>query len=573
MFYFVVVWSILALVCFGIGQTSLSYLKVDCFEDKGDRLIVSLWLGVVLLSVIFLFVALVVPLSFATCLVIITALTGIYLVSSQLRVQIASMSPLFLGWLMTLEFAVAFIMAKEILWFDTAYYHIGAIRWLAEYGTVPGVSLIHYRFGWISSWFALTAAFNPPFVNYRGAAMGNGFLLLIVLIHFFLSLNKILKREEKVTDWFVLIAYLLLLPFLLLEKLPLLGEKNLIHVLLVSASHDIPIGLIIVVTTWAMLIISEHKSSLSTKSALDSRLIPLILSAAAITIKLTSLGLFVVAFVFYVWRRTFFWQRILWGIFLSLLLVTPMIIAGIITSGCPILPSRFMCVDLPWSRYPPYSMQIGLWWKSIYLLGFSWEYDNYWLSILPIWFARNNTNKIIGSSGILGLILFVWLLKFKPNKLKGIGWVLAVGLIGMVFILTQAPDTRYGLGYFLVIPSFLIGSFCSVILESVKFDFFSWWNSQGLKKLTSNYTRLSSLFLATFILIISFKGMSQSRFLLPPALPQVEVLEKKVNDVEYFYPYRAGVCWASELPCSLGILSPSVRLRKPSEGLKGGFTR
>ena len=47
MLYFLIVWTILAFVCFSIGIALLHGLKASCFEDKGDRFFVSVWLGLI----------------------------------------------------------------------------------------------------------------------------------------------------------------------------------------------------------------------------------------------------------------------------------------------------------------------------------------------------------------------------------------------------------------------------------------------------------------------------------------------------------------------------------------------
>jgi len=51
MLYFIVVWFILLIVCSIIGTGILKGLKVDCFDRMGDRAILSLWLGVIVMSI------------------------------------------------------------------------------------------------------------------------------------------------------------------------------------------------------------------------------------------------------------------------------------------------------------------------------------------------------------------------------------------------------------------------------------------------------------------------------------------------------------------------------------------
>ena len=51
---------------------------------------------------------------------------------------------------------------------DTESYHIQMVKWLKEYGTVPGLANLHERFGFNSSWFTSIALFAPTSrqVNY-----------------------------------------------------------------------------------------------------------------------------------------------------------------------------------------------------------------------------------------------------------------------------------------------------------------------------------------------------------------------------------------------------------------------
>ncbi|MCG8365259.1 MAG: hypothetical protein MJA27_18260, partial [Pseudanabaenales cyanobacterium] len=68
-------------------------------------------------------------------------------------------------------------------------------------------------------------------------------------------------------------------------------------------------------------------------------------------------------------------------------------------------------------------------------------------------------------------------------------------------------------------------------------------------------------------------GKIQSRLLLPPELPNVNIEASRVNDIEYVYPlypfYKA--CWASKLPCAPSPIEQNIKLRKPSQGLGAGF--
>ena len=475
MLYFVVVWTFLLFICFGSGITLLGLLKADCFESRGDRLIVAIWLGITMLSVVFLSISLFVPLSLSITLPIALLLAGVPWLFPQFRSEIVTLfsRPAIAFWF-TLQFGVALLTTKEVTWYDSGLYHVGKIRWLAEYGTVPGLYLIQDRFGWNSSWFAFSAVLNPTFVDYRATAVANGFIVAIVFLHFFLSITRIVKGDGRIADWFVTIAYFILLPVLLDKNLPLTNQqanvvffsnqaRNLIAKLVISPSPDIPVILLIIITAWTMLIISERQSLFPSVSPLDVRTIPLLLAAGATTIKLTAAGLILIALPFYCFSKRFWWQRIFWGILLSFILLAPMFASGIITSACPLFPSLFMCVKLPWSTYPAHLNDLGIWWKAHSLLGYPSQDKNFWWWLLSEWFRKNNLNKIILFCSILALILLIWLFIWKRRQLAGLFWVLILGIVGISFILSQAPDTRYGLGYFLLIPCSTIGAFCHFV--------------------------------------------------------------------------------------------------------------
>ena len=48
--------------------------------------------------------------------------------------------------------------------YDTGLYHAQAIRWIEEYGVVPGLANLHSRFGYNSASFALSAFFSETWL-------------------------------------------------------------------------------------------------------------------------------------------------------------------------------------------------------------------------------------------------------------------------------------------------------------------------------------------------------------------------------------------------------------------------
>lgn len=60
--------------------------------------------------------------------------------------------------------------------YDTGLYHAQAIRWIEEYGVVPGLANLHSRFGYNSASFALSAFFSETWLIGRPMHCVAGFL-------------------------------------------------------------------------------------------------------------------------------------------------------------------------------------------------------------------------------------------------------------------------------------------------------------------------------------------------------------------------------------------------------------
>ncbi|NJM58391.1 MAG: hypothetical protein HC857_14500 [Synechococcales cyanobacterium RU_4_20] len=73
----------------------------------------------------------------------------------------------------------------------------------------------------------------------------------------------------------------------------------------------------------------------------------------ALSIKLTALPILPVALLAYsVVQGKFRWQRACLGLGLIAIVMTPAMVYGVITSGCPLYPAQALCLNLPWSPGP-----------------------------------------------------------------------------------------------------------------------------------------------------------------------------------------------------------------------------
>jgi hypothetical protein len=571
MIYFVTAWLFLSIACWLIGIFSLNQLQANCFARVSDRLLAALWLGVVILPIILLTIALIVPLSLPIAGVIIGSLGVMAYFSQQTRFEIAILrsilSPNLILALGTLAAITAALTTHKVTWIDTGLYHYQAIQWLSKFGTVPGLTLLSEQLGFSSSWFALAAPFNLESFSGRASAITNGFILFVVLSHLLISSCQIFSNKALVSDWFITI-------FFGMTLLPLVGT-NLLSTVLVSPSPDIPVIFLTGVIGWSILVIT-NRPIVGTQRVLcyafNPEIIPLILSTGTLSIKLTALPLLAISLLFYVFYRKVDIRRLFVGVSTIFLLLLSTLANGIITSGCPLYPSAFLCIDLPWSqsiqevnRISEITRGWGTWFGSAP----AGVYAPWWLFLQ--WFNSIQSSKIIVGLILLSLLSVIYVLWMsKLHQYYGYIWLLLLAIAGTIFMMLKAPLLRFGLGYVVILPALSL----AIFLQAKIFNGFirSLNHSKVIRQL-EKFNVLISISLMALLTVALLNPANQSRFLLPPPLPTVELQQKKINDVVYWTPLESkSGCWAASLPCA-SQPEDDIKLRSSTEGFSSGFIR
>ena len=291
-----IAWLALLWFSFGIGNAILHQLQGHSFERVGDRFIISIWLGIIIISIALLTVSLFLPLSsiFSLVTILFISLVAVFykksIILNELK-NIRSSLSLFLILIVSgIILSIAAFVSRRVVWYDTGNYHFQAIRWLSQFGVVPGLALIHHRFGFTSSWFALAAPFNSGIFESRLTTLTSGLILLIATLHFLICAKRLWNNQAYFEDWFITIALFWAIALIIW-----------IQGLAISPSPDLPIIFLTLTIAWLFVKIGNFPA---TFFILDARLIPLILSAGAFTIKLSSLLLLFVSLIFYVLNRT-----------------------------------------------------------------------------------------------------------------------------------------------------------------------------------------------------------------------------------------------------------------------------
>jgi len=544
MLYLLFIWLTLFPVCLSIGLLVLNLCQAEAFNRPGDRYLLAVWLGVILLSISNLAIALILPLSPLVGILIIIIWLLIAILSDKTYQELSgfftSITPPMLLQGIALAIATAAFISQQIIWFDTGLYHLGSINWLRQYGSVTGVALIHSRFGFTSSWFAFSAPLIPDFLGENIGAITNGFVFLITLFWGLISLCHGLSKTPMLADWFA-VLFSSLIAFIYLVD-------NTNGYSVISFSPDTPVALLIGIFTWSILIITNESENL------NSQIIPLILAIGAFSIKPTAAPLILIAIPFYL-RKT---QRLFWTIALTITLLLPNILVSIQASGCPLYPSQLFCLNLPW-KVSKETIE-----KEVSVIKNTDQVDqensqvNPWIKIAKQryqWLKQSRDVQVSFLALIISWALGIYL--YVTNKKSKIRWVVILGLLGTSFIIFISPLFRFGLGYFLIITTIFVANL--LLYRQIPFN-----KDQILVK-------LSVLILACVLIIRGLPWLSSGWF-LPPKLPPVELATAQLNDIKYYYPTTPFVrCWMAQLPCAGLPIRLDIKLRNPNEGIKAGF--
>jgi hypothetical protein len=611
MLILLIAWLGLLWFSFGIGTAILHRIQGHSFERVGDRFIISIWLGIIIISITLLTVSLFLPLSsiFSLVTILFISLVAVFykksIILNELKNIRSSLSLFSILIVSGIILSIAAFVSRRVVWYDTGLYHFQAIRWLSQFGVVPGLALLHHRFGFTSSWFALAAPFNLGIFESHLATLTGGFILLIATLHFLIGTKRIWNNQAYFEDWFIVIALFLGIGFSVWMGMP------------ISPSPDLPVMFLTLTIAWLFIKLEKSPTIFSNFPVVDVRLIPLLLSAGAVTFKVSSLALLLFSLIFYIINKTQKIKCFIVASLLSFVIILPLLTANSVTSGCPLYPSSFTCLELPWSlkydQLKQISSSISSWAKwtgSPPENANSWNWIWTWLTSDKLYFLNRQTALLIILSVILVLV-YQFVLK-KSNLVNQNKMLLFLGVGGTIYFMVTAPTLRFGLGYLLILPSFFLGLICYnfsskaivmiigifgllISLEGSYsyYDVHSFGQNLMLISLLLTFIllifrlniplkiliilpifTLASLSVATYLMSNqNYLGEHQTDifgFLPPPLISNIPIITRKINDVTYFNPEKGDQCWAATLLCT-PEQPKNIQLRLPKSGFGKGF--
>jgi hypothetical protein len=435
MLFYLVAWALLFGVCLMVGTSVLSLVGCpSAIERPADRLLATLWVGLLTLATALLALSIVAPLRPHWCALVAAGLSLPALWSKESLQTLKAYRgfctlPVVLG-VLVVSSASAWLVLRGTISGDAHIYHIPRVRWYSEYGTPFGLALLEAHLGLTSSWHTLTAVFDVTPFRGRTYAAANGFLCALFMLNFLVVGQRIYKRQALDSDIFLATVSVVYFAAVIRR----------LNQIVYSPSPDIAVVFSFATITWLFWV--EPDSLVQRAKA------AWLASLGALGLKLSLAPLLATVALAEFWRVRNYPSLVQRFITLVIAYTLPFLMVQFISTGYFLYPVTIPNFSLDWSL-PPETVE----WEAklpIFIAPFKPIPDSYHSAVpadygeMTLTFLRNQKSFIFLS--IINLSICSWIIFIvRPEKI--IYLIATIGLIGNVFILASGPDGRYGFSY------------------------------------------------------------------------------------------------------------------------------
>ena len=329
------------------GLLCLQAIRVR-FDRCADLLYAACWIGAGGISLALTAVSLFTPLTWRVGLLLALVVAGASSASPATRGEIRRLKDLVRLPVATAALAftlgAALYMSQPVTLYDTGLYHYGAIHWLTRHGAVFGLALLHCRFGFASSWFALAAPFDHGTLEARMAVIPNALAFEVSALLFVVAIWRLVGGRGRRSDSLYVGAAAVVA-----------ATAHVFHTAGVSASPNYAIALITMAVAWAILVVAEGglRGWAERRSSAGTR-VPVLLAAVSWGIKVLGGPALAVALLFHAVSgpRGRILRRLGVGTAACFILLIPLLATEWVVSGCLLFPLPWSCLDVPWGYVP-----------------------------------------------------------------------------------------------------------------------------------------------------------------------------------------------------------------------------
>lgn len=339
----------------------------------------------------------------------------------------------------------AYFTSRGYMVHDTKLYHAQSIRWIEEYGIVPGQGVVNSRFSYNSSVFSLAALYSLKFVFGQSMHAMSGWFAFLLSV----TTLDIIKGVKKFrfSDFANVAA---------IYYLTLITDE----VLAPSSDYVTMCVLFFLVIKWLWLLEQPKEEQQTAPYGLLC-----VLGVYALTLKLTA-GLILLLLIKPAYRllKEKQWKQILCYLLLGILTAAPWLIRGVLISGWLLYPFPALDLfDLPWKQKTEWvktdAGAIKTWGRgvnnSVLAAQPIWEWYGTWFKTLSLMEKGIALVDIAALVSFVGAAIAVFLRKNWENLDRLL--VCATAACSYLYWQTSAPLPRYGYTYMLLLPALVFG--------------------------------------------------------------------------------------------------------------------
>lgn len=454
----------------------------------------------------------------------------------------ASLILFLLSWI-----TVLLINSGPTMMDDTESYHIQSIKWIQEYGSIPGLVNLHERFGFNSSWFSSVALFSFSSKTTGGFTVLNS-ILSMWLCYWFISKYDQLRKENNLQAAFAILVVFIASIFIW----PLIRGNA------ATTNYDF------VTTAIVLILFTEAFFSEKVSPSIEWMIWPVYLFTVRI-INFPILVLSLFAFIILIKQKNF--RNAFLPVVCCLMLIVPFLIRNIIIAGFPFYPATYFdLTNVDWKPDPQLTERILEYIKyynrvsTTYLeieqtkaLGANW---------VPTWFRYLFLfDKILVLAGLAG-ILFSGVKLFIKQKNYNRSIITALMTVWLICWFIVSPDPRFVYGIF------LFGIFL------LTYHLISFIKDPGpIKFLLNAFIILMIAGSGYYMVSKPLKQTEYRNWISSLQLPQPPVKEIVIDGITFRIPglinnnWNAR-CYGTELPCLYKI---DPRLKARGKNIRSGF--
>ncbi len=449
MFSVILIWLYMLFTCYVIGFACIRLLRgKEAYQCRKETSYLYAGIGAVTVYAQFFSIFWKVGLWANLILLLICILCVVVLKRQfleELQTCRLTISPIKAVLILALFLIFAYGTSTGIIHYDTGLYHAQSIRWIEEYGVVPGLGNLHSRLAYNSAAFCLSALYSMAFLGGQSYHCAAGFLAFLLALVCMEAFTRERIKSPRISDFARLAAvYYLLIIF---------DE-------MVSPASDYFMVLLVFFIIIRWLDLMEWKERLYLPYAFLC-----VLGVVVLTVKLSgALILFLVLKPAFMMIREKRGKDIFRFLSLGVLTVLPFLVRNVILSGWLIYPFTALDFFSFAFKIPKGMAEYDAREIQVYGRGFS-DVERYGEPImdwLPEWIRNlDATNKAFLAMALGGVILLLLLTVYAIWKKKKdmIDFLHVAGTLAVCFLfwLFSAPLIRYGCVFLWLLPVLVWG--------------------------------------------------------------------------------------------------------------------